>query len=61
MPGMPELPINVPREQRQEDGDVDTKDVYQTHRGKKATSRDVGGLPPNAQVPDGPLRWEDEA
>lgn len=60
MPGMPELPLNVPTDQRQEDGRIDKEPVYQTHRGKKPTSRSEGGLPPTAAVPDGPLRWEDD-
>lgn len=35
MPGMPELPVpNTSREQAQVDGTIDTKAIYQTHRGK---------------------------
>jgi hypothetical protein len=59
MPGMPELPVNVPRDQVQADGDVDKGPVFQTHRGKKATSRDVGGLPPQSKTPGVALRYEE--
>ena len=61
MPGMPELPIDVSQDVRQVSGDVDTEPVYQTHRGKKPTSRDVGGLPPDAPRPDVALRYEEDS
>lgn len=57
MPNMPELPLSVDPEQRQEDGVTDTKPVYQTHRGKRATSRDVGMPPPHGTTRDGALRY----
>lgn len=57
---MPELPHNVPTEQEQVNGARDTNDIYQTHRGKKPTSRDVGGYPPAAITPEGPLRYEED-
>lgn len=56
---MPELPVNVPRDQRQADGEVDTEPIYQTHRGKQATSRSVGGAIPNISTPSGPMRYEE--
>lgn len=59
MPGMPELPVNVPTDQRQEDGAVDNEPVFQTHRGKRPTSRDLGGVPPKGTTPDTALRWEE--
>lgn len=31
---LPNLPVNVPTDQVQEDGYVPTKPIYQTHRGK---------------------------
>lgn len=60
MPGMPELPVNVPRDQVQKDGEHDIQPVYQTHRGKMPTSRDVSGPRPRMQTPDGAIRYEED-
>ena len=53
MPNMPQLPVPIPADQKQVDGDVDTAPVYQTHRGKKPTSRDVGQPPPEVAPMEG--------
>lgn len=56
---MPELPINVPTDQRQVDGTIDSDPVYQTHRGPKKPKGEHG-LPPYAPKPDVPLRYAEE-
>lgn len=56
-PSLPHLPVEVDTSVRQVDGDVDTAPVYQTHRGKMPTSRDLGGQPPSPYVPEGPVRY----
>lgn len=56
----PNLPVEVPKDQRQEDGHADKAPVYQTHRGKRPTAWEHGGQPPNPPVPDGPVRYEQD-
>lgn len=58
MPGLPELPVNVPATQRQKDGKRDEEPVYQTHRGPKHDNPDRPR--PNVQTPDVALRYEDQ-
>lgn len=53
----PYLPVEVDTSVRQVDGDHKNRDIYQTHRGKAAPERDSKNLPPQAIVPDGPVRY----
>lgn len=59
MPGMPHFPIDVPDEHEQKDGTRDHEAVYQTHRGKKPSSRNVGGLPPTGNPATGLGRYSE--
>lgn len=60
MPGMPELPVNVPLDQEQVNGVRDKKPVYDTQRGFEPDSRDVSStVPPtvgNREI-EGAGRW----
>lgn len=54
-PSLPTLPVDVDPLVRQVDGDSNTRDIYQTHRGKPS-GRETG-QPPQSIVPDGPVRY----
>ncbi len=62
MTHLPELPHNVPRDQRQVDGDMKADRLAETHRRNKELapkpSEDQGKRISN--VPTGPLRYREE-
>jgi hypothetical protein len=59
MPGLPELPVpNTSREHAQVDGTIDTKAIYQTHRGKLPEGHD--DKKPNTKVSTGLVEYEPE-
>lgn len=53
----PHLPLDVDPLVRQVDGENDTTDVYQTHRGKQPTTHGDHGQPPRPAVPNTHLRY----
>ena len=59
MPHLPELPVpNVSREHAQVDGTVDTKPIYQTHRGKIPEGHTSGQK--YVEAPSGLVEYETE-
>jgi hypothetical protein len=59
----PEWPMNVPRDQRQVDGDQNTDELFQTHRGNKNLVEDstkAEGFKRSTK-PRGPLRYYEES